>query len=527
MNPCCGLFPALAAPASPWGGQATVTAVSADRLAQGADDHRPGDDAVGSFLQWVRQMSHPVAAAGQTDPSPSHRAGGQPGADGPDGERRSPAGVWLTHPAPSGQPAVEAADVGRGDAAGATGRGPVEIGLGRFGTAAGQGDGLPPLPPGLSAAAPFMPAAQRASAGEPPQAPASGPSLHNHDAQTPVPGAQAGQPPMIPARPIDRAAGVDAWPDGIEPRPSRTLAQGFGPNGGDHPSGPGRNISQPSALSMAVSNNAVSAAAPQKKDPLAAQLLAAPGPAAVANGSKMAAPSDDGSHRNGKASPGRAARGEMASTDSARSQPAQASFSIPNSTAEPAQPSLAVNDAAKAPAGEPSTPGAARHPAGQAGVLPAGDASALKGFHGTVMAQIVDQASMRSIQGRSAIQIRLKPDFLGRVQLTIASDKGQLVVRIQTDQPAVKAIIESNLSLLKTELQHQGVTISRFDVTVNPDAHNQPNREPLAQMFNNDSFQNGRRQPDQPDPDQESWPHEGTGPSGRDRPDGQGINYFV
>ena len=524
MNPCCGLFPALAAPASPCGGQATVTAVSADRLAQGAEDRQPGDDAVGSFLQWVRQMAHPVAPAGQAGPSLSHRAGGQPSADGTDGERRSQAGVWLMNAAPPGQPTAEAADVERGGP-GATGLAPVEAALGPFGTAAGQGDGSP-LAPGLSAVAPFMPAPQPASAGEPPQAPASGPLPHKHDAATPVPGAQGGQPPMIPAHPIDWAAGVDASPDGVEPRLSRTLAQGVGPNGGDHPSGPGRNISQPSAPSMAVSNNAVSAAAPQK-DPVTAQILSAPGPAAVANDPKMAAPSDDGGHRNDDASPGRTARGEMASTDSARSQASQTSFSIPNSTAEPSQPSLAVNDAAKAAAGEPSIPGAARHSGGQAGVFPAGDASAAKGFHATVMAQIVDQASMRSIQGRSAIHIRLKPDFLGRVQLTIASDKGQLVVRIQTDQPAVKAIIESNLSLLKTELQHQGVTISRFDVTVNPDAHNQPNREPLAQMFNNDSFQNGRRQPGQPDPDQESWPHEGTGPSGRDRPDGEGINYFA
>jgi hypothetical protein len=526
VNPCCGLFPAVAAPASPWGGQATATAVSTDRPAPGAQDHRPGGDAAGSFLQWVRQMAHPVAPAGQADPNLSHRAGGHPSADGTDGERRSQAGVWLMHTVPSGQPAAEAADVERGDP-GATGLAPIEAVLGPIGTAAGQrqGDGSL-LPPGLSPVVPFMPAPQRASAGEPPQAPAAGPSLHNHDAATPVPGAQGGQPPMIPGRPIDWAAGVDASPDGVEPRPSRTLTQGFGPNGGDHPSGPGRNISEPSALSMAVSNNAVSAAAPQK-DPGTAQILAAPGPASVANWPKMAAPSDEGGHRNGKASPNRTARGEIASTDSARSQPAQTSFSIPNSTAEPSQPLLAVNDTAKAAAGEPATPGAARHSAGQAGVFPAGDASAAKGFHATVMDQIVDQASMRSIQGHSAIQIRLKPDFLGRVQLTIASDKGQLVVRIQTDQPAVKAIIESNLSLLKTELQHQGVTISRFDVTVNPDAHNQSNREPLAQMFNNDSFQNGRRQPGQPDPDQESWSHEGTGASGRNRPDSEGINYFA
>jgi hypothetical protein len=138
MNPCCGLFPAVAAPASPWGGQATATAVSADRPAPGAQDHRPGGDAAGSFLQWVRQMAHPVAPAGQADPNLSHRAGGHPSADGTDGERRSQAGVWLMHTVPSGQPAAEAADVERGDP-GATGLAPIEAVLGPIGTAAGQG----------------------------------------------------------------------------------------------------------------------------------------------------------------------------------------------------------------------------------------------------------------------------------------------------------------------------------------------------------------------------------------------------
>jgi flagellar hook-length control protein FliK len=155
------------------------------------------------------------------------------------------------------------------------------------------------------------------------------------------------------------------------------------------------------------------------------------------------------------------------------------------------------------------------------------EASAAQRFQTTVMDQIVDKANLRSVQGRSEIQIRLKPDFLGNVQMNIAADKEQVVVRMITDHPVVKEVVEANLHHLKTELQHQGLTIDRFEVTVNPDAGQQQNREQFAQMFKNPSFQNGRRQDSDQEPETK---HRENGNRENDHPaDAKTdvVNYFA
>jgi flagellar hook-length control protein FliK len=143
------------------------------------------------------------------------------------------------------------------------------------------------------------------------------------------------------------------------------------------------------------------------------------------------------------------------------------------------------------------------------------------------MDQIVDKANLRSVQGRSEIQIRLKPDFLGNVQMNIVADKEQLVVRMVTDQPVVKEIVEANLHHLRTELQHQGLTIDRFEVVVNPDTDPQQNREQFSQMFKNPSYQNGRRQGSDPQPetnDRKNGTLEDDPPADAET---DGVNYFA
>jgi flagellar hook-length control protein FliK len=155
------------------------------------------------------------------------------------------------------------------------------------------------------------------------------------------------------------------------------------------------------------------------------------------------------------------------------------------------------------------------------------EAPAAQRFQTTVMDQIVDRANLRSIQGRSEIQIRLKPDFLGNVQMNIVADKEQLVVRMVTDQPVVKEIVEANLHHLKTELQHQGLTIDRFEVVVNPDTDPQQNREQFSQMFKNPSYQNGRRQGSDPQPetnDRKNGILEDDPPADAET---DGVNYFA
>ena len=153
------------------------------------------------------------------------------------------------------------------------------------------------------------------------------------------------------------------------------------------------------------------------------------------------------------------------------------------------------------------------------------DTASVRAFQTTVMDQVVGKAALRTINGRSEIRIQLKPDFLGSVQMTVAGDKDQMMVRIMTDQPLVKEIIETHLHQLKAELHHQGLTIERFEVMVKPDVDQQPNRDSFAHNMNQQSSQHGRRQEREQNPQNPA--REAPGQAMEERPRRSGINYFA
>ncbi len=206
-------------------------------------------------------------------------------------------------------------------------------------------------------------------------------------------------------------------------------------------------------------------------------------------------------------------------------QKGQFSDSGKHSVSEPTKTSSSFQDLAKSMAPDPSTNLAEKPTVVQSTPAARTDVSMARTFQTTVMDQIVEKAAIRSMHGRSEIQIRLKPEFLGNVQMNIATEKEQVVVRILTDQPIVKEIIESHLHHLKAELQNQGLTIDKFDVMVNPDADQQHSREPFAQTFRQHSFQNGRRQPPEQNPETTDR-GDGHG-HGEGSPKRDGVNYFA
>ena len=239
----------------------------------------------------------------------------------------------------------------------------------------------------------------------------------------------------------------------------------------------------------------------------------------------MASPDNDtgdsrGSDRHSRNQ--RIAMAEIKDTESQKDQPLDSTKSTP---VESIKSQAGFQDTVKAVAGELSTTAADKSTAAQPAASARTDPSAVKTFQSTVMDQIVDQASLRSIGGRSEVQIRLKPDFLGNVQMNIATDKEQVVVRIITDQPVVKDIIETHLHHLKAELQHQGLTIDKFDVMVSPDADQQHSREQFSQMFKNNSSNHGRRQA--PDHTPERGNPQGDHPATDDERNRDGVNYFA
>ncbi|MBC2711749.1 MAG: flagellar hook-length control protein FliK [Desulfosarcina sp.] len=240
---------------------------------------------------------------------------------------------------------------------------------------------------------------------------------------------------------------------------------------------------------------------------------------------KTASSGDDTANFQGKDKHSQTQRIKLADVNENDLQKGQTSDSAKSTVPELNKTLPSFQDTAKAVALDPSTKPADKQTAGQAAASTRTEESVAKTFQTTVMDQIVDKAAIRSIHGRTEIRIRLKPEFLGNVQMNIATDKEQLMVRIVTDQPVVKDIIETHLHHLKAELQNQGLTIDKFEVMVNPDADQQHSREPFAQMFKNNSFQNGRRQPHEQNP--ETLNRDGGNESNDDQPKRDGVNYFA
>jgi flagellar hook-length control protein FliK len=199
--------------------------------------------------------------------------------------------------------------------------------------------------------------------------------------------------------------------------------------------------------------------------------------------------------------------------------------SLKSASTDGTRPQTSFQDTVKSMPVDPSAHLSAKSTVGQATPLPRPDAPTANVYAPSVMDQIVDKATVRLDQGRSEVQIRLKPDFLGNVHMNIASDKNQLVVRIVTDQPMVKDIIQTHLHQLTSQLQNQGLVIHRFDVTVNPGAARHQHNDQFSQMFRQHSFQNDQRQPRQQNP--QPWNHTGGKPSDDDPSGFEGVNYFA
>ena len=84
--------------------------------------------------------------------------------------------------------------------------------------------------------------------------------------------------------------------------------------------------------------------------------------------------------------------------------------------------------------------------------------------------QIVEKAALNLINGKSQIRIELKPEFLGSVRMKITTENNLVTVRILTELPVVKEMIENNISQLKTDLQSRGLEIDKLDVSVANDS---------------------------------------------------------
>jgi flagellar hook-length control protein FliK len=115
---------------------------------------------------------------------------------------------------------------------------------------------------------------------------------------------------------------------------------------------------------------------------------------------------------------------------------------------------------------------------------PAEVAAAAKGrdtaaapFKTDVFDQIVQRTAVHVKNDQGEMRIDLKPGFLGHVRLQIVTENQQVTVRILTELPVVRDMIESNIQQLKSDLQQQGLRVERVEVAVADDPREHPGRQ--------------------------------------------------
>jgi flagellar hook-length control protein FliK len=85
--------------------------------------------------------------------------------------------------------------------------------------------------------------------------------------------------------------------------------------------------------------------------------------------------------------------------------------------------------------------------------------------------QIVQRAVLSHHNGQHQVQLHLKPDFLGHIQMQIVSEGQQVAIKMVAEFPFVRDMLENNLHQLKANLQAQGLDIDELEVSVAHDSH--------------------------------------------------------
>lgn len=77
---------------------------------------------------------------------------------------------------------------------------------------------------------------------------------------------------------------------------------------------------------------------------------------------------------------------------------------------------------------------------------------------------IVDKVRTSAAEGKHDFDIQLKPEFLGKVNIKLIMESGNIKVQIKTDDSAVKGLVSENLVSLQNMLEDKGVNVSNIDV---------------------------------------------------------------
>ncbi|MGE5417119.1 MAG: flagellar hook-length control protein FliK, partial [Acidobacteriota bacterium] len=83
-----------------------------------------------------------------------------------------------------------------------------------------------------------------------------------------------------------------------------------------------------------------------------------------------------------------------------------------------------------------------------------------------IMNQIVQKAEVMVKDNKSAITIDLKPEFLGKLQISLSVQDGVVTARFTTENQNVKQLLEGGLSQLKSVFENNGIKLEKAEVNV-------------------------------------------------------------
>lgn len=88
-----------------------------------------------------------------------------------------------------------------------------------------------------------------------------------------------------------------------------------------------------------------------------------------------------------------------------------------------------------------------------------------------ILHQVAEKAKVLVDSDKSEIVIQLKPESLGKIQLQVIHERGEIAAKFMAENEQVKAILESNMQLLRDSLEKNGIDIQNLSVSVGQHNH--------------------------------------------------------
>jgi flagellar hook-length control protein FliK len=117
----------------------------------------------------------------------------------------------------------------------------------------------------------------------------------------------------------------------------------------------------------------------------------------------------------------------------------------------------------------------------------------------SVIHQLVDKSKVTIGQGKSEIEIKLKPEYLGKVHLKVSLEKGVIVAKLAVENVLVGKALENNLAQLKNQMAEQGLNFSQVNVETGSGTLDQNPKESFYRQEQFGGFSSGRASEDRPE----------------------------